>query len=469
MPRYATRLGPPAVGLALVVLLGFAGPTRPHSDTDVWWHLQTGELILDSGAIPRSDPFSWSAQGRDWVTHEWGAQVIFAALERAGGPAVLLVLSGVLVGASVLLVQRTLRRTGAGPWTVAIVSLVTLFLSSLVWTLRPHLFSLFFVAFFLDRLIAARAGPHRATWLLVPATVLWANLHGAFVLGPLLVLLFAGISWVEGHPAARRLALVGGACLVAGCLNPNGPLLYLYPLHVASVSGLIDEWAPPDPRSPHGFVFVLMALGSLALLAWKRRAVDVAQLGAGVVFALLGLAALKNVAFAGIVLAPLAAAAVDGWIPRDSAAGGREAVALRGLIAVATVAAVGLAIANLAGRSESELLVERSFPAAAVRALEQQPPGRLANPYNWGGYIIYRAPGFPVSIDGRNDMYGRRLFERQLLLEDLRPGWDDFLEDNDVRYVLWQRKRPLAEALRLSEEWNLIHEDRLAVLFERAN
>jgi hypothetical protein len=462
------RLGPPTVALAFVSLLAFLGPTRPSADNDAWWHLRTGELILDRGSIPDTDPFSWTAAEQPWVAHEWGAQVILAAVERAAGPAALLLLAGALVGGAVLLLQVTLLRLGSDPWARAVASLVAVFLSTLIWTLRPHLFSLLFFALFLMLLTAERRQPGRATYWLIPATVVWANLHGAFVLGPLLVGIFLLVALLERRPGAKRLLLIGGACLVAGCLTPHGPALYLYPLHVAAISDQVTEWAPPDLREPHGLVFGLAAIGSLALLALRRPSVDAAHLATAVVFVLLGLAALKNVAFAGPALAPVIARALDGTIPTRSRPGRRAGLMLAGLIAAAAAAGTALVVTNLAGKTDGELLGEKKFPVAAVQVLKEQPPGRLANPYDWGGYLIYRARDFPVSMDGRNDMYGTALFERQLLLERLRPGWDDFLDSSDVRYVLWQRTSPLAEALRLHDDWELIHEDRLAVLFERS-
>jgi hypothetical protein len=133
------------------------------------------------------------------------------------------------------------------------------------------------------------------------------------------------------------------------------------------------------------------------------------------------------------------------------------------------VAGLGAAVINIYGASEAELFRESKFPRRAVEVLNGLPEGRLVNTWAWGGYLIYRAPRFPVSFDGRNDMYGPELVADQLMLEDLSPGWDEFLDDNDVRYVLWQRTRPLAEALRLDEGWRVVFEDRLSVLFERDN
>lgn len=457
---------PPAVAIAFVILFAFAGPTHPVADTDTWWHLRTGELILNTSSIPRADPFSWTAVKRPWVAHEWGAEVVFVTLQRAVGPVGLWLLAGLLVGASFLLLHALLRRTGAEIWGRAVALVLALFLSSLIWSIRPHLFSFFFVCLFLERLAAERASPSRATWILVPATALWANLHGAFVLGPLLIACFLVGAAIE-RSQTRRLLVIGALCVVAGSLNPHGPALYLHPLEVVEISARIQEWRPPSLREIHGLVFTLMVVATLAGLVVRRRRPESSRFIAALAGTLLGFAALKNVAYAGALLAPLTALAAGGLLPESRATRRPERIVLTIVVVIAAMAAAFVVIRNLSGKSDRELLSEQRFPSAAVEQLERLEPGRLANPYDWGGYLIYRARSFPVSIDGRNDMYGTELFERQLLLEELRPGWEDFLSDNDVEYVLWQRRRPLAEAMRLLPGWELVHEDRRAVLFVR--
>lgn len=450
-----------------VVLLAFVGPMRATADTDTWWHLRTGDWILEQGTLPRTDPFSWTAEGRSWVTHEWLSQVIYAAIYRLAGAAGLLILSGVLAGIAGLALTRALARISTDIWAQAIAALVAVTGGSLLWSVRPHLFSLALLSVFLTLCLAELGSPgHKRTWWMVPLTLVWANLHGAFVLGPLCIFLFVAGAVMERDPAARRLARIGAVCVVAGGINPAGPAIYLYPLAVASVSGEVLEWRPPSISDPQGLIFFVAVIATFALAAIRRRRLPPVLLVPAVVFVLMGFAALRNVGLALVMLAPCLAVAL-GDLVISSRVSSRDRKVLAGMGAALLMGAIALPILNLVGRSDSYLLGESRFPRAAVGKLRALPPGRLVNPYDWGGYLIFRAPQFPVSIDGRNDMYGSSLLERQMLLEELRPGWDDFLADNDVDYVLWQRAAPLAEALRSAEGWTLIHEDRLAVLFER--
>ena len=73
------------ISFFLAVFLSFLLSLFPIQSYDVWWHLRTGELILEELRIPDSDPFTYTASGRHWVTHEWLAEVFFHGLHRLGG------------------------------------------------------------------------------------------------------------------------------------------------------------------------------------------------------------------------------------------------------------------------------------------------------------------------------------------------------------------------------------------------
>lgn len=464
-PARPRTFGPGALAIVAVCALAFFGPMKPGADSDSWWHLATGQLIIEQGSIPDTDPFSWTAPDHHWVVQEWGSEIIFAAVHSAAGPAGLLVLEGVLIGATALVLLRILRRMTSEPLVIAGVLLVAVALSTLLWTVRPHLFTLLLFALTLD-LLTANEGNWKKTRWLIPITLLWVNLHAAFIVGLVLIGIFATVRSLtkRGH----HLWIVLGACVVAGCFNPEGPPIYLHPLRVVGASRRVLEWMPPDLHDPASFIFAVTALGTFVLLTIRRRSPAPELLAAAALFSLAAFGAMRNIPLAGIALAPCLAVGLGGLIRHDERAqAATESKVLRATAGALVVAGLASAFINIYGASEAELFRESKFPRRAVEVLNGLPQGRLVNTWAWGGYLIYRAPRFPVSFDGRNDMYGPELVADQLMLEDLSPGWDKFLDDNEVRYVLWQRARPLAEALRLDEGWRLVYEDRLAVLFER--
>jgi len=61
--------------IAILFILLFAMAVRVPTDTDTWWHIRSGETIVDNASIPHSDSFSHTRDGADWIDHSWGAQV----------------------------------------------------------------------------------------------------------------------------------------------------------------------------------------------------------------------------------------------------------------------------------------------------------------------------------------------------------------------------------------------------------
>jgi hypothetical protein len=209
--------------LALTLLLG----CFPMGDFDVWWHLRTGQFILEHRTVPRVDIYTYTNAGRPWIDVYWLFQVIIALLHRVGGvPALvgLKALAGVVVVACTLLARRPGAAMGpaVGAWLPGVIVLSGRLCE------RPELFSLLFLAGFLVVLGRAQERPGRL-WLLPGLQLLWVNSHGFFVLGPLMVAAFAAdLSYQRWRRRAippglvRNLALAGGAVVVACLINPYG-------------------------------------------------------------------------------------------------------------------------------------------------------------------------------------------------------------------------------------------------------
>ncbi|MBN1316176.1 MAG: hypothetical protein JXA42_11925, partial [Anaerolineales bacterium] len=82
--------------LVLIVFIAiFTMAVRAPADSDTWWHLRSGQWIVENRAIPRVDPFSHTRLGQPWVDHSWLAQIVLYLLFNSFGYAGL----GLLVAA----------------------------------------------------------------------------------------------------------------------------------------------------------------------------------------------------------------------------------------------------------------------------------------------------------------------------------------------------------------------------------
>jgi tetratricopeptide (TPR) repeat protein len=238
--------------VAIVFLLG----CYEMGDSDIWWHLRGGQWILENGRVPHLDPFTFGSADKLWVDIHWSYEVILSLAYGAGGVAAL-VLLGATAGAGAFVAVLTARRR---EWPVAAVALCWLPVFVLVCFRldpRPEIFSLLYLGCYLALLWRVEERP-RFAWLLPVVQVLWVNVQGLFVLGPVLLGMFlaahgARLLWrrVQGPwtwtPAEKRWWLhVGGAAVGVGlaCLvNPYFLRGALFPFD------LFPKVA--DPKNPY--------------------------------------------------------------------------------------------------------------------------------------------------------------------------------------------------------------------------
>ena len=161
----------------LTVVAAISNRPAAAFDADLWWHLRTGNWILQHHAIPVHDVFSWSTMGKPWVAYSWLFDVLLAQIYRFAGLHGILTFSTLMMLACIaglvmlLMLYTTLLRAIAIA-AVAFVALIPL------ESPRPWLFTILFFIAELYFLLQARERSN-PRWLLpiLPLFVLWANIH----------------------------------------------------------------------------------------------------------------------------------------------------------------------------------------------------------------------------------------------------------------------------------------------------
>lgn len=438
---------------------------RAPFDADGLWHVAAGEWILERGAIPRSDPFSWTAHGEPWRLNSYGFDVAVAWLHGLGGRAAV---AGVAVVGTVAFAAAchwSARRAGAGPWASAGWASAAAVVASPFVVERPQTGS--FVCF-AAAVVCARAalgGSARALAALGALFVCWSNLHLAFTAGVLVVALVAAGSAVRTRRWARAAAVAGVAAL-AGCANPYGPGAYTASLTVRSDSKAagILEWQPVDPSNPLQLAVLAAAGATVVALARTgriRRPDVVAPL---VVVGAMALDARRNLPLLVVLLVPELAVATTAAFGAPRAArsrGARPDPRVAGLLA-------GLAVLAALQAALLRDLRPVTSGSAPVRSAASVPAGcRLLNGYVEGGWIVYaRGPGVLVSMDPRNDLYGARRIREQIAVLEARGAWREWIDGHGVDCVVARTDAPLVGALRAAG-WPTAARDARHVLLVR--
>ncbi|MFQ5945247.1 MAG: hypothetical protein ACE5NC_03270 [Anaerolineae bacterium] len=475
-------LTPRRLFVLLLFLAIFAMATQEIADPDFWWHLRTGQLIWDTGSIPRTDPFSHTMTGAPWVAHEWLSEaLLYAGFALGGDSALILIFAGIITITFWLVYAQSEGR----PYLAGFLTLAAALASAISWGVRPQMITLLFGALFLFLLEEYRSGRRHRLWLLPLLTAIWVNLHGGYLLGPVLIAAYlagAAVSaWMgRSAPAMRPLALTLLASGAASLLNPQGPGIWLYPfgtLASAAMQSYIVEWFSPDFHQAQFLPLAALFLLTVITLAVSRRPLDPTDtlLLLGLGFA--GLRSARNVPLFALVAAPiLSRHAVEAiarsqrgsrWIRSYQGAGSRAGtllnVALLGLALFAAGLKVGTSLRN------NHALQTEAFPAAAVEFIQANPPeGKMFNLYRWGGYLTWRLwPQHSVYIDGRADLYGDAFIETYLQTYRVRPGWDEPLHRFGVEWIVIDAGSPLATLLDEHSDWARAYRDALAEIFVR--
>jgi hypothetical protein len=477
-------------------LIIFTGAARPIGDPDFWWHLKTGQLILETRAIPHSDIFSSLHFGKEWVAHEWLSEVVMYSVYRSLGYGGLIVLFALVITTAFLVVYQRYRQRVGHPHIAGFALLLGAFATLPTWGVRPQMFSLLFASIFLAILDNyTRNGRERGLWWLVPLTVCWVNMHAGFALGIGLVLLTIvglavesllsrGESLKTVWRAIRPLSVVLLVCLAAVMVNPNGVRIYSYPFETLNSHAMmkyIGEWSSPDFHEPMFQALALLIFLTFGALALSRKRVSLREL---LLLAATGVAALRsgrNVPFFALVAIPLLAEHSWDWIstqrwgqwltrPEKRETGKNAAIKVALNIAFLVVAPLGLVLTRVAQSAANQPLVNsQQFPAAAVDYLAAQKlPQPIYNEYGWGGYLIWRLyPDYRVYIDGRADVYGDAFLEEFLMVHKGETRWQEPLNRYAIRTVLVKPDAAIASLLRQDAGWQNVFEDSQAVIFTK--
>ncbi|MCC7129370.1 MAG: hypothetical protein IT297_03130 [Anaerolineae bacterium] len=476
----------------LTFLAVFAMAARVSVDSDTWWHLRAGQWMIDHRAILQQDLFSYTRLGAPWEYPGWLVEIPMALIFRVFGPGGLNLWAAAMVTLAFGLLWWAL--TG-GAFLKAFVTVLAAAASGIYWAARPYLVTFVLAAAFLLILENEASKPPRAPgvwrrlgWLPL-LMVVWANSHGGFIVGFMLlgVYGFAALTAWLLNPARPRLrdsqafqlGIVGLAMILAVCLNPAGPVMLLYPFKTVSIGALqqyIQEWQPPDFHSAQVQPFIWLLLLTFGAVGASRQRLRLSDFLLTAGFAYLSFMAARNVALFALAAplaltrhaAPLTEALSRRLGLRPAFGGGTpQTRKLNWVIFGVLALVVALKAAAVLPAEASLVEMRKTLPVEAVNFLRsERPAGRLFNSYNWGAYLMWELPEYPVFIDGRTDLYDDELVDEWLRVIRAEAGWQEVLQRWEVRLALIEPGAPLARELEQAG-WVELYRDERAVVYGR--
>ena len=468
------------VAFAVTALFATSPVALTQSDGDLFAHIARGRVLRLSG-IPTD------------VTPAWGSAWLLASVHATGGLSLIALCAATLAGGTQAVIADYWRRCGMSPRTLVIATAFGVAFAASHWLARPHAVT---IAASASLLVLLECRDTRARWAIPPLFVLWANLHGGWSYGAIVLGAYVAGERLDAWrgTSSRRAPLPGrsrtaaalgllAATALATLCTPFGIRLHAAVLHTLAdpaVRGLIDEYKPPALREPSDLLF-LVVLGASVLvlrrasLPWSHRLVILASAAAA-------LRSGRNISLWAVTGWPLLVVHLEAW-HRARVAGAAVGVPAVGEPAVGEPAvAVLTSRVPLVGSALVLLLVlavgpvrhvavdPTRFPVSAVRQLRlagSAAPvlGPLLSTWSWSGYLPYAWPGRralfdPLAFSGAEvGVLGQLLTAQR--------GWRGTLDSLGIATVLLPVGSPLADALGAQVGWGVWYRDATAVVFRR--
>jgi hypothetical protein len=442
------------------------------NDPDIWWHLRTGQWILQHHAVPHVDSFSALNPGKPWQAYSWLFELLcFKIFQQVGLPGIV-GYSATMVLAITVAMRHLIKRLQSDFSVVALLTFASCYCLGHLFTPRPWMFTILFFIFEIDILMHARKTGRARELLWLPVIfALWSNLHIQFIDGLIVLGLAVGESiatrWGIGEKTQLRtpwLVAAAVASIAASCANPFGWHIYRVAYGLAAQSGVMDkiqELQAIPFRDLADYCLLFLALAAAAALAWSRR-FRLFETSLLLFAAVVSFRSQRDVWVMSIVAAAILASTIVG---RNT-----SVIQLPKLgTAFATIVA---ALAVLAGfrvfqvnQAALDAQIAKTLPVAAVHAIQANGyAGPLYNDFDWGGYLIWTLR-MPVSIDGRAAFYGDQVINRSVATWNAEPDWASDRELVSAGLVVGPVKAPLTQILRMDPHFKLVFEDKTAAVF----
>lgn len=429
----------PVAGLCCLLLALVRGAGAGISDPDTPWHILAGDYLRRTWHFVGPDPLSTFTTER-WVLNQWLPELVMSLANQWGGLRAVAWL-GIVGILSVCTAVYAACRRQAGPLGAAVACALAIVGAAPSLSPRPQLVGFVLLAVTVDAWLATVADL-RPRWWLVPLSWVWASSHGTWVVGVAVGgVVMAGLR-ADGRISWRqigRLGVIPLLSVLASLCTPVGPALWSSFGAVQAVSPYIQEWRRPSLTD--GATLAVLLAVAIVVLVWSLRS-ELSWARAGLLVLGLGWALMytRTVAVGAIIVAPLAAGAIDLAVRRRRPNTRTE----RWVVAAAWAAAAALA-AVLAAHGPTALVGVPSRMTSTLRHLPAQ--SVVWNDDALGGWLMRTEPQLRHTADTRAELYGPDGARRYLRVVSAAKGWESDFDSVHPSVALVGTQAPLVRAL----------------------
>ena len=474
---------------SITAILIFIICLNPPIDTDMWWHLKSGEFMWQQKAILTWDQFSFTKINQPWVNAFWVSDLFMYFLVKIGG----LQLLSIVIGLTGCITYLMIFFRSAKPYFIStFVIIIAAISASPGWTARPQVFS-FLLLGLLNLWLEKWNSKSKSSLFLLPFFfIAWTNIHGGFIWGFLLLLAtIAGkifdlsnnseIQKPSSLIKIKQLSLWTLVSAASVAINPYGFSIWKLPFHTIDVSiSVIQEWFSPNFHNIEMQPFLWMIFLFIIALSISTKRQNFVDIIKSLGFIYLGFISQRNIPLSSIVVAPLIIDSFsESWdylINKKSNkftrlfSPGKKDHHYSGIINTIIIILLLIVAAGRVFQQTEKSTVESPYPYSAINWIKDNHlTGNMFNSYNWGGFLIYNLPSYPVFIDGRADLYGEAFIGEWWTIAEGKSKAIALLDSYKINFLILEPNWPIIDLLLSAGNWYQGYQDDISIVLIRRN
>lgn len=485
----------PSIGdflfIAVFLLISLHAGKNLLNDGDTGYHIRAGEYILNTLTIPRFDMFSYLSPPLPWTAHEWLSEIVMAAIHSYFGLTGVVIFFAFLISLTSYLLFKLIHSADSNILLSVIIVILATAASRLHWLARPHIFSLVLMVIWYWILDQYQYKDKKNGIYFLPfIMILWANLHGGFMGGFILLGVYLlgnafDLVFPKGggrDESVRKLKTLGVAtavCVAVTLINPYGYHILLFPFQLTSSKELMDtvsEFLSPNFHESYVKCFEIFLLVLIAALGFSRSKLNFIEATLITLFLYMSLYSARYIPLFAILATPILSRQLNVMLDgsstriarflktRSSNISSIDATSVFHLWPALSMVFVMALVYS--GKIDFKLNPEIK-PVAAIEFLKREKiSGNMFNNDEFGDCLIYSAsPLYKVFIDGRLDMYGASRVKEYSKVTNFKQGWEQVIDKYRISWVIFGADTALSRYLLVSNDWKLIYADKVANIF----
>jgi len=485
-----------------------------YHDGDLWWHLKTGEYILNNYYVPKFDIFSYIPTNR-WINQSWLSEIIFFSVFNQFGMNGLIFLKIIILSMAFTIIFTMVYSKKLYIFSVYTLLLVV-FASSHTFITRPQIFSFLFTAIYFYILHRYKYKNSKFIFVLPILQIFWTNLHDGSLIGLIIIfsyLIGEVLAWKMKLPfqwnnnsiiSGKRYYILLGIAIVTmltSIVNPNGLIGAFHSFSIfigpnrgnyQQVMRSIAEWRPPftiynffkvHPYISYKLIIIMSLFGFI--LNFKR--VNISYLLIYIIFLVSSLMYIRIIPIFAILAIPMTLFNIENTpslklisaIKKNTIHNFRLRNILSNLtLQILLIASIIILISKLFVSQyyfRNRIISSNEFdllePKGAIDFIQKNYiQGNIFNNFEIGGYLIWKLfPHRKIFIDGRiNTLYNPRFVLYYYSLFSNPKEFNKAAEHFNINFILLSRLpfyEPFLKYLYKNESWKIIYIDKFAVVF----